>query len=154
MSYIDHESHTYIARGCYYTGDIFLYRFPCPQQAFDGISLFFAARRSVYLKEPAQYTTIINEQFKRTELELDQRDTWIMHNSKQRRVRRLFGIANYQGEAGLSGNFEGWFTADDKALPLKSKLKITLGSITVHLKEIRRIEVENNNLTPAEEQHE
>ena len=151
---MDHESHSYLARGCHYEGDIYLYRFACPLQAFDGISLFFAARRCVLLEQPVQHTTIVNEQFKRTRLELDQSDTWIKHDGEQRQVRRLFGAANYRGEAGLSGNFEGWFTVDSQALPLKSKLKITLGSITVRLKEIRRIVIEDNNLTPAEELHE
>ncbi|MBL7033223.1 MAG: hypothetical protein ISR91_03680 [Candidatus Delongbacteria bacterium] len=137
---LDHDSHSYIARGCHYQGDIYLYQFPCPLDAFDGISLLFAARRSVRLRQPQLYTTIVQEEFKHTMIELDTHESQMWDQGKRVPVLHLYGTANYRGEAGLSGSFEGWFSTDSLALPLKSKMKILLGSITVRLKEVTQLD--------------
>jgi len=132
-------SNHYFARGCHYEGDIYLYRYPCPRGTFDGISILYAARRSVRLNQSARYTTIVSEEFKRTEIQLDPEPVQLRHAGSYHSVRRLHGTANYKGQAGLSGNFEGWFTNDSLTLPLESKMKIMVGSITIRLKEIKQL---------------
>lgn len=39
---------------------------------------------------------------------------------------------------GLTGYYEGWFTADDAAIPIIAKMKVMIGNITLELKEWKR----------------
>jgi hypothetical protein len=54
------------------------------------------------------------------------------------RVVELEGKAEFEGIFGLTGDFTGWFSDDDAAIPLKAKMKVILGSITLELKEWKR----------------
>ena len=50
------------------------------------------------------------------------------------RVVPLRGHLNVEGLFGLTGDFQGWFSDDDACVPIKAKLNVILGSVTVELK--------------------
>jgi hypothetical protein len=50
----------------------------------------------------------------------------------------LNGEANWTGIYGLSGRFEGWFSDDDARIPVKAKMKVYVGSVTIELQKWRR----------------
>jgi hypothetical protein len=50
----------------------------------------------------------------------------------------LSGYTNYQMVFGLTGEFEGWFSYDNARVPLKSKLEVKIGRVTVELKYWKR----------------
>ena len=54
------------------------------------------------------------------------------------RVVPLQGHLDAEGLFGLTGEFKGWFSDDDARVPIKAKLNVILGSITVELKEWTR----------------
>ncbi len=54
------------------------------------------------------------------------------------RVVPLRGHLDIEGLFGLSGDFEGWFSDDEARVPIKAKLNVLIGSITVELKEWSR----------------
>ena len=45
----------------------------------------------------------------------------------------LEGKVYNKGIAGLSGDFKGWFSADDRRLPLIAKMKVFIGSVSLKL---------------------
>jgi hypothetical protein len=45
----------------------------------------------------------------------------------------LEGMVYNKGIAGLSGDFKGWFSADDRRLPLIAKMKVFIGSVSLKL---------------------
>lgn len=49
------------------------------------------------------------------------------------RVVEVEGTTNAVGVFGMTGDFTGWFSDDDAAVPIKGKLKVLLGSVTVEL---------------------
>lgn len=55
-------------------------------------------------------------------------------------ARYLEGTAHWVGTswAGVKGPFSGWVSADKAAVPLKMKMKISLGSVTLELEEFIR----------------
>jgi hypothetical protein len=54
------------------------------------------------------------------------------------KVLEFDGLAEFEGIFGLTGEFTGWFSDDDAAIPIKAKMKVILGSITIELKEWKR----------------
>lgn len=54
------------------------------------------------------------------------------------RVLKFDGLAEFEGIFGLTGDFTGWFSDDEAAIPIKAKMKVILGSITIELKEWKR----------------
>jgi hypothetical protein len=53
-------------------------------------------------------------------------------------VLEFDGLAEFEGIFGLTGEFTGWFSDDEAAIPIKAKMKVILGSITLELKEWKR----------------
>jgi hypothetical protein len=54
------------------------------------------------------------------------------------KVIEMEGKAEFEGIFGLTGDFIGWFSDDGAAIPIKAKMKVILGSITLELKEWHR----------------
>jgi hypothetical protein len=54
------------------------------------------------------------------------------------RVLEFEGLAEFEGIFGLTGEFTGWFSDDEAAVPIKAKMKVIVGSITIELKEWKR----------------
>ena len=49
------------------------------------------------------------------------------------RVVKVEGTTNAVGVFGMTGDFTGWFSDDAAAVPIKGKLKVLLGNVTVEL---------------------
>jgi hypothetical protein len=101
----------------------------------DGCSLFFMARkylnRNKTVKVPTYIEdenslTVINFRNKSEDVEIDAVDYPVA-------TKYLDGTANWKGLYGLSGNFEGWFSDDDAAIPVKAKMNVYIGSVDIEL---------------------
>lgn len=102
----------------------------------DGPSLFYYARsnynkkRSIIVPtfvEGIRGTTLINFAKNKTKIKIEALEKAID-------AYELDGKANYIGFFGLTGDFVGWISADERAIPLKGKLKVIVGSVIVELK--------------------
>jgi tetratricopeptide (TPR) repeat protein len=133
----DYESMQLRVRGFPSEGDIFSQSIDIPKQLFDGLSILFAARRQVLEGRPAPILTVIDEEVHRTEI-VDEGRGRIKIMGEKRPVRKVRGEADYQGIAGLTGSFRGYFSDDFEALPLWANFQIAVGSVTLELKEIRK----------------
>lgn len=115
--------------------------FTIRKNCVDGLSLLYFARVNAlssrgraevptFLKGK-EGTTIINFERKVTEEEIDAVDYPVD-------VVEIGGEAQVSGILGMSGEYTGWFSNDMAGVPIKGKVKIFLGSITIELKKWKR----------------
>ncbi len=125
------------ARGYHVEGDLYRFDLPIARQLFDGLSLLFAARRQVREQRFGPVMTIIDEEVHRTVIENDGRDRMRILGRPAETVLKVHGTADYQGIAGLTGEFWGTFTSDVEALPVAARFQIILGKVSLRLEEVR-----------------
>jgi hypothetical protein len=106
----------------------------------DGLSLFFHARHHLFdgkarsvptMVQEKKVSTVINFGPVRTSVEVDAIDYPVD-------VAEFEGTMEFTGIFGLTGDFEGWFSNDDARVPIKAKMKVIIGSVTVELMEWKR----------------
>lgn len=131
----DTEAMLFLARGYHTEGDIFREELPLARQVFDGLSLLFAARRQVREGRYGTVLTIVDEEVHRTVIQYDGRGQARV-DGQARKVVNIHGKADYQGIAGLTGEFWGQFSDDKEALPLTARFQIKVGKITLELDEV------------------
>lgn len=101
----------------------------------DGSSLLFAAR--ALLRSNKSYrlkcvimddtvNTLINYEGKREDVDIDA-------SSYPVRTVYFAGDADWTGVYGLTGRFEGWFSDDEACIPIKAKMRVYVGSVTLEL---------------------
>ncbi|MFA7331647.1 MAG: DUF3108 domain-containing protein [Candidatus Delongbacteria bacterium] len=131
----DYENMRFLARGYHADGDVFREELPLARQVFDGLSLLYAARRMVREGRYGTVLTIVDEEVHRTTIQYDGRGQARIQG-KARKVVNVHGKADYQGIAGLTGEFWGQFSDDREALPLSARFQIKLGKISMELDEV------------------
>ena len=84
--------------------------------------------------------TIVDFRIKNTDLHFTDELEKIKVSAFNRPIqaRRVEGKANWKGLADVSGPFKAWISDDDAAIPLKIKLKASLGSVSLELERIHR----------------
>ena len=108
----------------------------------DGPSLFFYTRVNSHLRKTINVPTIIEGKIKSTklvftntkeEIEIDALDYPII-------ARKYFGFADWEGGSSqsLSGDFVGWISDDDAAIPVYAEVKVLLGNINMELESWER----------------
>ena len=106
----------------------------------DGLSILYYARSQSHIRGTINVPTIVYKQLGSTwlrftgekdNLEIDALDVPV-------KTVAFEGRADFEGIFGLSGDFEAWFSDDDAAVPIKAKLGVILGSVTIELKEWHR----------------
>jgi hypothetical protein len=100
----------------------------------DGLSLFFAARRLLNSKKSLKIPTYmddtvytkINFTGKRENIEID---------AVKYPIKCVYfkGLADWTGVYGLTGGFEGWFSDDEAAVPIKALMKVYVGNVKIEL---------------------
>lgn len=106
----------------------------------DGSSLLYAARTLVGSKKSIKLptvimgdtaTTVINFRGTKQTTDIDAVNYPIM-------TTYFDGTANWTGVYGLTGGFEGWFSDDAARVPIKAKMKVYIGSVTLELQSWKR----------------
>lgn len=102
----------------------------------DGLSLFYYARGFSGSGRQLTIPCFIIEKFGKTTINFSNKKEWTNTSYYEKPIlcNYLNGEANFIGIFGLTGKFEGWFTDDNVSVPVKAKLKVMLGSITIELK--------------------
>jgi tetratricopeptide (TPR) repeat protein len=104
---------------------------PMPRMAHDGMSLLYYARGLVSNQASDIMTVIIDEEYRWTSITYLNEQEEIESLDQDINAFKIFAKANFDGIAGMNGDAWGWFSPDDKAIPLEGKIKIILGSITL-----------------------
>ncbi|NOS85185.1 MAG: DUF3108 domain-containing protein [Ignavibacteria bacterium] len=102
----------------------------------DGLSIFYFARANTK-KDLTEYVPVLMQMdtslmkidfsTKRTGVEISEYDDEIASVY-------LEGVSYFTAVFGLTGEFSGWFSNDEARIPLKAKLQVEIGSITLELK--------------------
>lgn len=106
----------------------------------DGLSIFYYARAHSREKKYEIIPTFVNEKKVTTEISFntEQEDESIDAVDYDIDCTHLEGSVNFVSVFGLTGDFEGWFSNDDEAIPIKAKMNVIIGSITIELKSWKR----------------
>jgi len=106
----------------------------------DGLSIFYHARNNSN-KDGSRHVPVImhtdtsmmkiNFSNNRTDVEISEVDHDIASAF-------LDGFSYFKAVFGLTGDFSGWFSYDNARIPLKAKLNVEIGSITLELKSWKR----------------
>ena len=101
----------------------------------DGMSLFFFARQYCNTTKPVSVPTIMDQDTVKTKLNFSGKRESAEVSAINYPVKCIYfdGVANWTGIYGLSGNFEGWFSDDDARVPIKAKMKVYVGSVSIEL---------------------
>ncbi len=108
----------------------------------DGLSLFYYARMRTGLQKKLTVPVFINEKFEKTHINFykENEDQDIDAVNYDIDCVYLDGETEFRGIFGLTGYFEGWFSNDEYAIPIRAKMQVIIGSITLELKNWNRRE--------------
>ncbi len=117
------------------TSKIIIKKIPLDEKMQDGMSLIFYARGNVHLAKEETLTAFYEAKkgkiFIRFKGKGDAMKIDALESSQQ--CYAVDGQANIKAIAGFGGKYEGWFATDPQAPPLKAKLKVFIGYVTVEL---------------------
>jgi hypothetical protein len=106
----------------------------------DGLSLFFLARDGLFSGKTMNVPTMIKEKKSNTTIVFSNRRNSIEVDAYDYPIDviEFDGSMDFTGIFGLTGYFEGWFSNDEARIPIKGKLKVLIGSVTVELMDYKR----------------
>jgi hypothetical protein len=101
----------------------------------DGLSIGFFPRRFVQATQTVVVPTVLYGKMGKTTF-------WFTHNVVEEeidaldhpvRVVEVEGTTDVEGIFGMTGDFTGYFSDDAVGVPIKGKLKVLIGTVTVEL---------------------
>lgn len=106
----------------------------------DGLSLFFYARDQLFSGVRMNIPTLIKEEKANTYIDFKNERTNVEIDAVEYPIDVVAfeGTAQFVGIFGLTGDFEGWFSADEARVPILAKMKVIIGSVTIELMEWKR----------------
>ncbi len=102
----------------------------------DGLSILYFARANVHSAHQLRVPTVVYGKLGTTHFAFDSQPTTTGIDAledKKLRVKYFEGKAEFEGLYGLTGDFKGWFSDDEAAVPIKAEMKVLLGSVTIEL---------------------
>jgi hypothetical protein len=106
----------------------------------DGTSILYFARAHAHDRRAIGVPTLVRGKAGKTNFYFPAEHTTetIDAVSYPIKVVEMEGKVEFEGIFGLTGDFVGWFSDDGAAVPIKAKMKVILGSITLELKAWKR----------------
>ncbi|RPH38187.1 DUF3108 domain-containing protein [bacterium] len=109
---------------------------PLPSAAFvDGLAIAFLPRLYIHTVKTLDVPTVLYGKIGTTTYEFTNNKTTETIDAVEEPVKvvEVRGSTTAVGIYGMTGDFTGWFSDDAAAVPIKGKLKVLLGSVTVEL---------------------
>jgi hypothetical protein len=106
----------------------------------DGLSIFYYARYNFFRDYRVDVPVLFNQDSTSFEINFntEKKDVEIGAVDYDISSLLLEGFTNYQLVFGLTGEFSGWFSNDGARIPVKAKLKVKIGSVTLELRSWKR----------------
>ncbi len=106
----------------------------------DGLSIFYFARMNSGQNKSEEIPGFIDEKKVTTKINFYDKIKDISIDAVDYPVAcvKVDGQLDFISIYGLTGYYEGWFTADEAAVPILAKMKVMVGNITLELKEWKR----------------
>jgi hypothetical protein len=101
----------------------------------DGLSIGFFPRRFVQTNQTVVVPTVLYGKLGNTTFHFNRKVVGEDIDALERPVRvvEVEGSTDVEGIFGMTGDFVGWFADDSLGVPIKGKLKVLLGNVTVEL---------------------
>lgn len=101
----------------------------------DGLSIFFYARDQLFSGRKMAIPTFVKEEKVKTYIDFKNERSSVETDFIDYPVDVVGfdGTAGFVGVYGLTGDFEGWFSNDEARVPIKAKMKVIVGSVTLEL---------------------
>ena len=106
----------------------------------DGLSLFYYARMNSGQDKREEIPTFIDKKEGTTDISFEENPEDVSIDAVDYDIDcvHLEGEAHFISIFGLTGDFEGWFSNDEAAIPIIAKMKVFIGNITLELKSWKR----------------
>ena len=106
----------------------------------DGLSIFYYARYNSNKNEPQNVPVIMHVDTALMRINFSDKKTSVEFSEADYEVSSVFldGFSYFEAVFGLTGSFSGWFSGDAARIPLKAKLEVEIGNITLELKSWKR----------------
>ncbi|MBD3226027.1 MAG: DUF3108 domain-containing protein [Caldithrix sp.] len=113
---------------------------PLTDEIYDGSGLIYLARSRINNKGKLNVTALANGELSDVHLNFTDRTDLLKIDSLPSKVETYYldGSFDNVGLAGLTGPFKGWFAKDPQAPPLKAKLKVFIGSVSIELENYKK----------------
>jgi hypothetical protein len=110
------------------------------RQFVDGLSIGFFPRLMLRSGKTVRVQTVLSGKLGTTTFQFNNKRTMQKINALDSPVRvvEVTGVTDVVGIFGLTGEFTGWFSDDDAAVPIKGKLNVLIGNVTIELIEWKR----------------
>lgn len=110
------------------------------QEFQDGLSILYYARMHSGIDTSVNLPCFVNEKEVYTEINFQKKVTGISIDAVDYDVActELTGYTDFISVFGLTGHFEGWFSADEAAVPIEAKMNVIIGSISLELTKWKR----------------
>jgi len=102
----------------------------------DGLSIFYFARTNTNRNNTEYIPVLMQMDTSLMKIDFSSAKTGVEIDESDYEIASVYleGFSYFTAVFGLTGDFSGWFSADDARIPLKAKLKVEIGSITLELK--------------------
>lgn len=106
----------------------------------DGLSIFYYARMNSGQQKKEDIPTFMDKKKATTDISFEDQDEDVSIDAVDYDIDcvHIEGEAHFISVFGLTGDFEGWFSNDEAAIPIKAKMKVLIGNITLELKSWKR----------------
>jgi len=106
----------------------------------DGLSIGYFPRSLIHSEQTVTVPTVLYGKLGKTTFRLtnDKTTESIDADDRPIRVVEVDGTTTVRGIFGMNGDFKGWFSDDSAAVPIKGKLKVLLGNVTIELIQWKR----------------
>lgn len=109
---------------------------------YEGASMYFLARSLIHSRFTVTVPTLVAFDFFETDITFTGNVTGVSIDAVDEEIetKELYGFAHFVESSlgGLSGEFEGWFTNDEAAIPVLAKMQLTLGTANIELEQWSR----------------
>lgn len=106
----------------------------------DGLSIFYYARMNTGQKKSVNVPCFVKEEKVFTKINFYPEVKPVSIDAVDYDIScvRLDGETDFVSVYGLTGFFEGWFTNDEAAVPIKARMRVIIGNVTLELKSWKR----------------
>jgi hypothetical protein len=101
----------------------------------DGLSILFYARMHTGKHKTMEIPCLVNEKEEMTNIKYYEEYEPILIDNLDYEIDcvRIDGETDFVSVYGLTGYFEGWFSNDERAIPIIAKMQVIIGNITLEL---------------------
>lgn len=102
----------------------------------DGLSIFYYARMNSKKDKTEHVPVLMHTDTAMMKIDYSSKNTSVEISEVDYDISSVFleGFLYFKAVFGLTGNFSGWFSNDAAGIPLKAKLEVEIGNITLELK--------------------